>query len=298
MRSRLPPLKTLEGFEASARLGSFAAAAQELGLSDSAISHQIRSLESALDQELFSRIGRTVVLTDAGRDFQRTVRDILRNLREGVERLAPYRKPNSVILYCDTAFSYFWLLRRLPELRGRFPQIDLWLDSRGHSIDLETTEFDILLTLDEPDEESGLESERLFSLDYLPYCAPSLADKASFLERGNGEELPPLIHLEGRVDWHGWFAQRGMVDMPKGWLAAGPWFSDAMSALMAASQGLGAILAPVRFAEEFSRDGALFAMASEPWKEAAHYHMIVNYQPHDEAYVAPVVDWLRCSLKT
>jgi DNA-binding transcriptional LysR family regulator len=203
-----------------------------------------------------------------------------------------------VVLYCDAAFSHFWLMRRLPELRRRFPQIDLWLDSRGQSIDFETTEFDILLTLDEPDEEAGLESERLFSLDYLPYCAPALADRAPFLERGSAQERPPLIHLEGRVDWHGWFAQRGMTDMPKAWLAAGPSFSDAMSALTAASQGLGVTLAPVRFAEEFARDGTLLAIAGEPWKAAAHYHMVVNYQPHDEAYVVPVVDWLRQSLKT
>jgi DNA-binding transcriptional LysR family regulator len=297
MRSRLPPLKTLEGFEAAARLGSFASAAHELGLSDSAISHQIRTLETALDQELFNRIGRSVVLTDAGRDFQRTVRDILKGLREGVERLAPYRKPNSVILYCDAAFSYFWLMRRLPELRRTYPQIDLWLDSRGHSIDFETTEFDILLTLDEPDEDSGLEGERLFSLDYLPYCAPELSDQAQFLAHGSAEERPQLIHIEGRVDWHGWFAQRGVIDIPKAWLAAGPSFSDAMSGLMAASQGLGVALAPVRFAEEFIRNGTLIAAAADPWKAAAHYHMVVNYQPHDEVFVAPVVAWLRRSLK-
>ena len=90
MARRLPPLKSLEGFEAAARLGSFAAAAEELSLSQSAISHQVRALEEALDQPLFRRIYRQVVLTDAGKDFYRTVRQVLRTLREGVARLAPY----------------------------------------------------------------------------------------------------------------------------------------------------------------------------------------------------------------
>src|SRR5688572_21643304 len=104
MRYRLPPLTTLEGFDAAARLGSFSAAAEELGLSQSAVSHQIRNLERALDQELFSRTFRQVALTDAGREFHRTVREMLHQLRRGVERLAPYRKPNSVVIYCDPAF--------------------------------------------------------------------------------------------------------------------------------------------------------------------------------------------------
>ncbi|MDQ3143878.1 MAG: LysR family transcriptional regulator, partial [Pseudomonadota bacterium] len=135
MDSRLPPLKSLEGFDAAARLGSFAAAADELGLSHSAISHQIRALERALDQDLFRRVYRQVVLTDAGRDFHRTVRQMLKALRDGVDRLAPYRKPNSVILYCDHAFADGWLMPRLSDLIAKLPQVDLWLDSRGSTVD-------------------------------------------------------------------------------------------------------------------------------------------------------------------
>ena len=92
MRSPLKSgLSTLRGFDAAARLGSFADAAGELHLTHSAVSHQIRTLEGELGQPLFRRIARSVVLTDAGKDFAQTVGRVLRTLDDGVGRLSPYR---------------------------------------------------------------------------------------------------------------------------------------------------------------------------------------------------------------
>ncbi|HWT97341.1 MAG TPA: LysR family transcriptional regulator, partial [Terriglobales bacterium] len=124
MRRHLPPLKTLEGFEAAARLGSFSAAAEALGLTQSAISHQIRQLEEALGQPLFRRLHRRIVLTDAGTDFQRSVNATLQSLRDGVNRLEPYRKPGSVIVSCDAALANAWLSPRIAHLKVLQPQID------------------------------------------------------------------------------------------------------------------------------------------------------------------------------
>jgi DNA-binding transcriptional LysR family regulator len=291
MRQVLPPLTTLEGFDAAARLGSFVAAADELGLTQSAISHQIRSLERALDQALFHRVHRQVVLTDAGREFHRTVRDMLRQLRQGVDRLAPYRKPNSVIVYCDNALFQGWLLPRLPALLSETPGVDPWIDSRGHAIDLATTEFDLFLTMDDPDEDSGFPEELLFTLDYRPYAAPALAERLADRIAVPGPDPFPLLHVEGRVDWAGWFgdpAARGAA-----WHAAGPFFTDAVSALAAAAQGLGVVLAPTLLAEPMVAAGGVAPLGSRVWRDAARYRMVVNCQPDDARWVMPVVDWLR-----
>jgi LysR family glycine cleavage system transcriptional activator len=80
-------LSILRGFDAAARLGSFAKAAAEMLLTESAISHQIRALEGALGRPLFRRVGRSVVLTDAGKEFGRTVHRALRDLDDGAMRL-------------------------------------------------------------------------------------------------------------------------------------------------------------------------------------------------------------------
>ncbi len=102
----VPPLQFLQGFEAAARLGNFSKAAEELGLSQSAVSHQMRLLEERLGQPLFLRVGRHVRLTDAGRDYSRTVTRALAELDTGYRRLEPYRKPRSVVIYAPREPSH------------------------------------------------------------------------------------------------------------------------------------------------------------------------------------------------
>ena len=139
-------LSTLRGFEAAARLASFALAANELHLSHSAVSHQIKLLEAELGQPLFRRVGRSVVLTDAGKDFARSVREILQRIEDGVARLAPYQKPGGVIVYTTMAFAKGFILPRMAQLRLALPDVDLWLDTSERKVDLQTDEIDILIT--------------------------------------------------------------------------------------------------------------------------------------------------------
>ena len=127
----IPPTQFLKGFEAASRLESFSRAAEELGLTQSAISHQMRLLEGHIGQPLFMRFGREVRLTDAGRDYQRTVRRCLEMMEEGYRRLEPYRKPGSVVIYAPRDFSRRWLLSRLPALRAAVPACEPWLDTSG-----------------------------------------------------------------------------------------------------------------------------------------------------------------------
>lgn len=290
MRNRLPPLKSLEGFESAARLGSFAAAAAELGLSQSAISHQVRALERALDQPLFRRVHRQIVLTDAGRDFQRTVRQMIGTLRHGVDRLAPYRKPNSVILYCDQTISEYWLMPRLPALMRALPHVDLWIDSRGVEVDVERTEVDILIAREsvDPDAHVGEPTDLFLSLDFQPFATPALARQACALTSPEQWRDLPLLHLEGAVGWTNWFgAQAGVAG-----LNAGPTFSDARGLLIAAAQGLGVALAPALFAAPAVADGALVPIGARRWPDAQRYRMFVQHDPEDAAYVLPVQRWL------
>jgi LysR family glycine cleavage system transcriptional activator len=293
MRYRLPPLTTLEGFDAAARLGSFSAAAEELGLSQSAVSHQIRNLERALDQELFSRTFRQVALTDAGREFHRTVREMLHQLRRGVERLAPYRKPNSVVIYCDPAFARLWLMPRLPALMAALPEVDLWLDSRGHDIDFDTTEFDIFITMEPDSEPVDFPQKLLFPVYYRPYASREIADRIASLDNVPEDLFPPLLHLEGAVDWSGWFdAETNGRGPLASWLSSGPTFSDPLLLLEAAAQGLGVALAPEIFAAGTVLDGKIAAIGKRRLESNSPYRLLVNCQPEDAIYVEPTVEWI------
>jgi LysR family glycine cleavage system transcriptional activator len=263
MRRRLPPLKTLEGFEAAARLGSFSAAAEALGLTQSAISHQIRLLEETLGQPLFRRLHRKIVLTDAGRDFQRSVNATLVSLRDGVNRLEPYRKPGSVILYCDVALANAWLSPRLAALRESHPQIDLWLDTSGRTVDFDRDEVDILIRRqsDEPlpDIDRNLRSTILFQSTLRPLATPALARSLRQATLLDQLSTCTLLHEEGYDGWPIWLAEIGYRQRgePPAWLMRGPNFSDAYIMLQAASSGLGVALATPVIAAPFIADRRL-----------------------------------------
>ena len=122
-QKNFPSMRALVAFAAAARLGSFSRAGDELGMTQSAVSHQMRALEDHLRQPLFNRLHRNAVLTDAGRDLEATLMDCFERLELGLKRLEQYRKPNQVIVYAPAAFASHWLVPRLPRLRaaiGRF----------------------------------------------------------------------------------------------------------------------------------------------------------------------------------
>src|SRR5471032_2373506 len=145
MNKRLPPLQSLLAFDASARLGSLSKAALELSLTQSAISHQIQNLEAWVGQALFSRIGRGVKLTAAGELFKLTVDSALKTLREGRERIEPYRNPDSVIIACGSAFASGWLMPRLRLLRQRHPSLEVWLATRDQLREIDRIDVDLII---------------------------------------------------------------------------------------------------------------------------------------------------------
>src|SRR5258708_8737596 len=110
----LPSMRALGAFATAARLGSFSKAGAALGMTQSAVSHQIRMLEDHLGQPLFNRLHRNAGLTYAGRDLEITLRDCFDHLELGLKRLEQYRKPNQLILYTPPPFPQRSLPPPLP----------------------------------------------------------------------------------------------------------------------------------------------------------------------------------------
>lgn len=246
----IPPTQFLKGFEAAARFESFSRAAEEVGLTQSAISHQMRLLEGQVGQPLFLRIGREVRLTDAGRDYHRTVRRCLEMLEEGYRRLEPYRKPGSVVIYAPRGVARRWLLPRLPALKAAAPACEPWLDTSGAAVDFETMEVDIAIVhAHEPP--AGCESLLLAHDSLSPVAGPALAgtlrEPADILSA-------PLIHEEGPVGWADWLAQAGVAPAAV-WSGAN--FSDSDTALTAAELGQGVALASLFLAQDALAAGML-----------------------------------------
>jgi LysR family transcriptional regulator, glycine cleavage system transcriptional activator len=249
----LPPLSTLIGFEAAARLQSFSRAAAELNITQSAISHQVRVLEDHLGQPLFRRIGRRIELIDAGRDFLITAQTALEELRHGVRRLNAYSKPGSVIVMMPAALATGWFLPRLADLRATHPWVDPWVHSSDAGTIPEEAEVDIVLG-PQPWSDKGARSILLDHDRLLPLCAPDLAARLPDLPDSARLDAAPLLHDESLNDWQSWFSQVGSARTE---FARGLNFSDTGQMLQAAMLGYGICLATTRQADHPLREGRL-----------------------------------------
>jgi len=263
----LPALSTLIGFEAAARLGSFSRAAEELNVTQSAISHQIRTLEDNLGQPLFRRIGRRIELTDAGNDLLTTAQKALETMRHGVRRLNAYTKPGSVIVMMSPALAQGWFLPRMARLRAELPQVEPWLHTTSEGWVPEEAEIDIVLS-DTPWNDAGTLSEPLLADRHWPLAAPSVVAALPDAPDATRLDAAPLLHDESDDDWQKWFAQApaGRRDC-----ASGLHFSDPAIMLQAAAAGLGVCLGSEALAGSFVAGGTLVRAAGTPLETGRHY---------------------------
>jgi LysR family glycine cleavage system transcriptional activator len=281
-------LSTLRGFEAAARLASFALAAKELHLSHSAVSHQIKLLEEELGQPLFRRVGRAVVLTDAGNDFARSVRDILTRLGEGVARLAPYQKPSGVVLYTTRAFAQGFILPRMGQLRAELPDVDLWLDTSERPVDFKHDEIDILISQAEGVAAHGAIDSHLIDDKCVPLASPLLIERMGGLLTGTlNHESWPLLHDEGQFTWREWFTSAGLSTTDT---VRGTNFSDPAMMIAVAAHGHGFALGSLVCADGFIRNGALRVLDG-PTFPLLPYRIYCDRRTFDDDQVRRVYDW-------
>ena len=254
---RFPSLQALVGFEAAARLQSFSRAADELSMTQSAVSHQIRALEDSLGQALFRRQGRSVQLTDAGRDMLETTRRTLATLDEGLGRLDYYIKPGSVVITCPPAFARHWLMPRLPSLRDIHPAIDPWIVSTDAAVDFSQSENDMCIAL-ATDAGTGLTSVVLANETLGPLCSPDYRPRLG-KRRPSPKTLAKaeLLHDESWDGWNRWFETVGLEERAP---VRGFNFSDPGLALDAALAGQGVALGSHTLASRALAEGRLLAL--------------------------------------
>lgn len=279
MLKHWPPLNALRGFEAAARLGSFHKAAQELHLTQSAISQQIRSLETYLEQPLFFRNGRSVALTDAGFDLLSTTQSLLQQLAVGIRRLEQYRKPNQLVVNTTPAFARHWLVPRLGEFNRQYPQVDLWLLTTDEMPDMATQTIDIAIR-DDLSAQAECSFRVLLEDSLYPACHPRLLQLAA--------EQRITLHGERELDWSHWQVQGG-IDV--GQQSQGLNFSDPGLLLDAATQGLGIALVSQLLASRAHRDGLVVPL-TEQRVRGSNWSWLVHRDSEDEQLTRNFCDWL------
>lgn len=285
----LPPLSTLIGFESAARLQSFSRAAEELNITQSAISHQVRVLEDHLGQPLFRRIGRRIELVDAGRDFLITAQAALEELRHGVRRLNAYSKPGSVIILMPAALATGWFLPRLSDLRLLHPWIDPWVHTSSDTHVSEEAEIDIVLG-PQPWSDHGARSVLLGKDRLFPFCAPDLASRLPDAPDQTRLDAAPLLHDESLNDWQSWFSQVGSARTE---FTRGFNFSDTGQMLQAAILGHGVCLATGLQADQLLKDGRLVQASPVALARAEPLFMSCWERNLSRPPVKALWDWLQ-----
>ncbi len=238
MPRRLPPLNALKAFEAAARHESFTRAADELCVTQGAVSHQVKALEAELGLKLFNRQRQRLVITEAGRSYLATVRDALDRIADGTERLL--RRQNTGVLTVSTSpnFAAKWLVHRLSRFAQEHPAIDLRVSASLHHIDFAREDIDVAIRHGDGNE-SGLHVTRLCAEELFPVCSPALLNGRRRLDPAD-LKAAVLLHVNDRQDWKKWLDAAGINDVD---LSRGPILNQASMAIDAAVDGQGLALA-------------------------------------------------------
>lgn len=280
------PMGALIGFEAAARLESFSLAAAELNMTQSAVSHQIKALETQLGQLLFRRINRGVELTDAGRDLRTTAAATLETLRLGVRRLDFYTKPGSVVVIMPAGFCTGWYMPRLSALVDDLPGLEPWVVTTDAAPDFSHSEVDFAIRRGRGAWD-GLIAVKLFDDAVQPMCAPGLRAQMPAVVTPRSLQDFSLLHHEEDEDWQRWFAEAGIA---RAGFVKGLNFSDPGMALEAAVRGHGICLGSQRLAAERLTKGDLVAFGP-PIPAARATYLLAHPRNLKRPGVAELWDW-------
>ena len=239
MRPRLPPLNALKAFEAAARHESFTRAAEELCVTQGAVSHQVKALEAELAIKLFNRERQRLIITEAGRDYLTVVRDALDRIAIGTERLL--QRQNAGVLTVSTSpdFAAKWLVHRLGHFAEAHAEIDLRISATLHHVDFAREEVDLAVRHGDGNW-PGLDTVRLSSEQLFAVCSPKLLSGRQRLSKPADILKFPLIHMDSRTDWNNWLQEAGLDEAG---VTHGPVLNRASMVIDAAINGQGVALA-------------------------------------------------------
>lgn len=256
-RSRQSALNTLIVFEAAARHGSFTRAAEELRISQPAISHAVRALETDLGVELFERRHKGVAPTEAGRHLMEQASLGLTLIDQALRDVRKMHQGHQVTLAVSTATATWWLLPRIARFKQAHPDIELRCITTDTDPDLERERIDLAITLG-AGEFARLRRWHFVDEEVYPVCSPAYAKRMAPLKDPQSLTRTTLLHIEQRyrprVDWAGWLAHFG-VTLPRATQRFR--FNDYSIVLQAAIEGQGVALGWRHLVEPLVAQGVL-----------------------------------------
>ncbi len=295
MARRLPPLNALRAFEAAARHLSFTEAAQELNVTQAAISHQIKSLEEHLGTALFLRMNRALALTDAGERYYPPLRQALDLMDVATRDLVERDAMGPLKVTVLPSFAARWLLPRLADFRQEHPEIDVLISADDELVDFSRAEADIGIRYGRGDY-PGLETDFLMGDRVFPVCSPKLIDGDPPLRKPEDLVHHTLLHDdvlggEDSPDWALWLKRAGLENLdidPR----RGPGFNDSAMQVQAAVDGQGVALARSALTLDDLKAGRLVCPFGPEIKSRLAYYLVSPPSVRGWRKVKIFRDWL------
>lgn len=287
MAFRLPPLNALRLFEAAGRHLSFKLAAQELGVTPSAVSHAVQGLEDWLGTPLFARSSRGLTLTEAGVSYLPAVRDALTLLASAGERLPGRRPAEHIRISVSPTFGARILLPKLSQFRERHPGMTVYIDTTHQQVQFPQDGADLAIRLG-TGAWPGLDGECLLYEDLVPVCAPAIRERHSAIEAF--QELS-LIHVTTVThDWSTWLASVGLSTAES---SHGLRVDTIQMALDAATRGMGVALGRRPLVDPELAVGALVPLIDKPVRSPTAYWLVGLPETMERAEIKAFRSWLK-----
>jgi len=291
----LPSLDFLRGFEAVGRRLSFTLAAQELFLTQSALSRQIKALEDALGIPLFERRHRALALTIPGAAYHRSVTDVLEALASATERTRDASHAPGLTVSTTVSFASLWLIPRLARYRALEPAAEVYVSADDRVVDLAHGDVDVVIRY-LPDSSAPPNALRLFGDRLTPVASPAVVRGKTPLRTPADLARHVLLHFDDRdgrmpwLNWPSWLASNGAGGLKS---AGTLHFLLYDQVVQAAVGGQGVALGRLPMLGEHLRDGRLVAPFARKLESARSYFAIAARRSAGRNDVAAFLDWIR-----
>ena len=291
---RLPPLHLFHTFEAVARHRSFTLAADELCLTQSAVSRQIKALEDALGLRLFHRLHRAIDVTAEGQRLFDSVTRGLDDVSACLAALGANTKAPQITVSASVAFAWFWLMPRLERFGALQPDVDLRVLATDQPVLPGTGEVDVAVLFGAGQWE-GLQARLLFGERVYPVCSPAYLRAHPALHRPEDLMDQTLLHLEygkpsfGGVDWRTWLVRQGVNGQP---VRRGLRFNSYPMVLQAAEAGHGVALGWSYVTDPLLAEGRLVCPVDRTLETRDGYYLCTSNNARKSQGISAFMDWI------
>lgn len=286
---RRPSLKAVSTFEAAARHESFKGAAEELFLTPSAISHQVRQLEEHLGVNLFHRLSGGLAITDAGAAYLKMLSPAFAGIDDATRQVMELDYSDQLAIRTAPGFAKRWLLDRLPDFLQSYPDIDVKIIATSEVLDFKKKNIDIGIYYGQSIW-LGHVVRPLLSERVLPMCSPEFKKQASALQRPADLLNFTLIHTERNlVTWKMWFADRGITALQD---LRGVCLDPSELAIDAAVRDIGIVLESDMLAAQELENGSLVPAIENSESEIVSYYLVYPEEYEGLPKIAAFSDWI------